>query len=285
MVEKGPVLVLNLFTRYLSDLKIHGAVMGEQRHQEERDAASFLGFESRSLDELDAPFRREAYRKLGNLFRPPCQQDLDWLQSLRARLFDILSDIDFDEIYVPLGIGWHVDHVLTYLAFETWAERNKLLYYEDAPYCCIPHATRYRLNDIASYSIDLSDASLQPINELLAWRQAANAYVNTALMKNLQPWVVRQGAVPAVGFYLWRLMVWHREHANRMDKRPLRAVMCPIAAQLEHKVDAMVLYASQFREFFVSRHYCINSLQTYALATRSGGSAVERYWVNSPKEG
>ena len=45
MVEEGPVLVLNLFTGYLSTMKIHGAVLGEERYQEERDAARFLGFE------------------------------------------------------------------------------------------------------------------------------------------------------------------------------------------------------------------------------------------------
>lgn len=275
----GPVLVVNVFTQYLSDLKIHGAVMGAQRHQEERDAAAFLGYESRSLDELDAPFRRDAYRKLGNLFRPPCQQDMAWLPTLRTRLLGLLAEVDFDQLYVPLGIGWHVDHVLTHLAFDTWAERGKLLYYEDAPYCCIPHATRYRLNDMAHAPVPADDASLAPTGALLAWRQAASAYANTALMKNLQPWIVRQLAQPAVSFYLFRLMGQHRHPVAHASQHLLQPLLVPMADELEHKVDAMALYPSQFGEFFVSRQDCLTTLTTYAQTMGQATGAVERYWT------
>ena len=277
--QEGPVLVLNLFTRYLADLKIHGAVMGEQRHQEERDAAEFLGFESRCLDELDAPFRRDAYRKLGNLFRPPCQQDLDWLPSLRDKLFGILTGMNFDELYVPLGIGWHVDHVLTYLTFETWADKEQLLYYEDAPYCCIPHATRYRLNDIANYPHDPCDHSLTATNELTAWWQVASAYADTTLMKNLQPWIVRQFAVPTISYYLFRLMTWHRRQAHLIKKHDLHPLVIPIAEQLNRKIAAMDLYHSQFGEFFSSRQECIATLSAYVKSTDNNHAMVERLWT------
>jgi LmbE family N-acetylglucosaminyl deacetylase len=280
LVKEGPVLVLNLFTRYLADLKIHGAVMGAQRHQEERDAAEFLGFESRSLGELDAPFRRKAYRKLGNLFHPPCQQDLDWLPGLRAKLFGMLSEIEFETLYVPLGIGWHVDHVLTYLAFESWPGKWPLQYYEDAPYCCIPHATRYRLNDIATYPRHPDDISLREVHPLLAWWQAASAYTNTALMKNLQPWMIRKLAVPSVSYYLWRLM-WHHCRSDASTNQPgLCPVIVAISDQFECKVDAMVLYSSQFGEFFTSRPDCIASSMSYVRALGES-AAAERYWFDA----
>jgi len=280
LLTAGPVLVINVFTRYLADLKIHGAVMGAQRNQEERGAAAFLGYESRSLDELDAPFRRDAYRKLGNLFRPPCELDMAWLPTLRARLLGLLDGIDFDQLYVPLGIGWHVDHVLTHLAFDTWAERSKLLYYEDAPYCCIPHATRYRLNDLAHAPVPAGDASLAPASTLLAWQQAASAYANTALMKNLQPWIVRQLALPAVSFYLFRLMAQHRHPVAHASQHLLQPLLLPMADQLERKVDAMALYPSQFGEFFVSRQDCLTTLTTYAQTMGQATGAVERYWTH-----
>lgn len=278
LVGEGPVLVLNVFTRYLSNLKIHGAVLGAERYQEEADAAGFLGFESRSLGELDAPFRREAYRQLGNLFRPPCQMDLDWLAELRQKLFDMLADLDFQQIYVPLGIGWHVDHVLIHRVFEPWAHSDKLLYYEDAPYCCIPHATRYRLNDLANYPRQPGDISLMPCNELRAWWQAACAYGNTALMKNLQPWIVRQVALPAVSFYLFRLMTRHRRGASTTSLRNLQPVVVNIANQLDHKVEAMALYCSQFGEFFSSWSDCMATLSNYSRMMGSAGAPIERYW-------
>jgi len=279
LVNEGPVLVLNLFTRYLSDLKMHGAVLGEERYQEELEAARYLGFESRNLGELDAPFRRDAYRKLGNIFRPPVQEDIDWLPSLRDRVFAILNEIDFDRIFVPLGVGWHVDHVVTHLLFDGWAEGAELLYYEDASYCCIPHATRYRLNDVAVYRRSPADKTLAPINEVRAWWQAAMYYADTALMKNLRPWVVRQLAVPVVGFYLYRLMAAHRGQVGVHRKMRLKSLVKSIDQHVDQKVAAMSLYGSQFKEFFTSREDCIATLYGYANRMQIDIGPVERYWV------
>jgi LmbE family N-acetylglucosaminyl deacetylase len=282
LTAQGPVLVINIFTRYLSEVKMRGVVLSDKRYQEETDAAAFLGYESKNLSELDVSFRRDAYRQLGNIFRPPVEEDMQWLPTLQQKVFDILSELDYEKIYVPLGIGWHVDHILTHLMFEPWARRDHMLYYEDTPYCCIPHATRYRLNDMASYSHAANDISLQPVQELQAWWQAAMAYANTALMKNLQPWIVRQCAVPVVGYYLFLLMAHHRKTAPATAKRSLQPVLVPITDQLERKVDAMALYRSQFGEFFSSRQDCIDTLAAYAKGM--GETAVERYWVVDNKD-
>ena len=280
MVKEGPVLVLNLFTRYLSEVKIRGVVLGDERYQEEADAARFLGYESRNLGELDVSFRREAYKKLGNIFRPPVAEDLEWLPSLREKVFGVLEELDYQQLYVPLGIGWHVDHTLTHLLFEPWAGREGLLYYEDAPYCCIPHSTRYRLNEIAIYPRASGDTGLAPINETRAWWQAAMAYADTALMKNLEPWIVRKLAVPVVSFYLHGLMALHRKLASAAAaKRRLGTLVVPIDDQFERKVDAMALYRSQFKEFFSDRGDCVATLMAYANRTQAGGLPVERYWV------
>lgn len=283
LVEEGPVLVLNLFTRYLSEVKVRGVVLGDERYKEEANAARFLGFESRNLGELDVSFRRDAYRQLGNIFRPPVAQDLDWLPTLREKVFAVLAELDYQQLYVPLGIGWHVDHVLTHLLFESWAERENLLYYEDAPYCCIPHSTRYRLNELATYPRASNDLSLASTNEIRAWWQSSMAYADTALMKNLKPWIIRQFAVPAVIFYLYRLMALHRNQASATPKRRLQPLVMPIAGQFERKVEAMALYRSQFKEFFSSREDCIATLMGYASRSQGGVGPVERYWATQER--
>lgn len=279
LVGEGPVLVLNLFTRYVSEVKIRGVVLGDERYREEADAARFLGFESRNLGELDVSFRRDAYKKLGNIFRPPVAQDMDWLPTLREKVFAVLAELDYQQLYVPLAIGWHVDHVLTHLLFDPWAGRENLLYYEDAPYCCIPHSTRYRLNELATYPLASNDLSLVSSNELRAWWQSAMSYADTALMKNLEPWVVRQFAVPVVSFYLYRLMATHRKQKSSPAKRRMEPRLVRIADQFDTKVQAMALYSSQFREFFSSREDCVATLMAYADLTQRGAEPVERYWV------
>lgn len=278
---KGPVLVLNLFSRYLSEVKIRGVVLGDERYQEEANAAQFLGFESRNLGELDVSFRREPYKKLGNIFRPPVDEDLAWLPTLRASVFAVLAELDYDQLYVPLGIGWHVDHVLTYLLFEPWAQRPNLFYYEDAPYCCIAHSTRYRLNEVAQYPRAANDLTLAPVNETQAWWQAATDYSSTALMKNLKPWIVRQFAVPVVSFYLHRLMALHRRQPMPVPNLKLKPVESPISARVDRKIDAMALYTSQFNEFFSSRQDCADTLAAYAQRAGRSERALERFWVRT----
>jgi LmbE family N-acetylglucosaminyl deacetylase len=280
LVQEGPVLVLNLFTRYLSEVKVRAVVLGAERYQEEQAAAQFLGFTSHNFGELDVSFRRPAYRSLGNIFRPPVREDLeDYLPKLREQVFAYLAGIDYERLYVPLAIGWHVDHMLTHLLFEPWMGQDKLIHFEDAPYCLIPHATRLRLDELGTYPCAADDLSLAPISALNAWWQTAMAYADTALMKNLRPWIVRKSAIPAVSFYLYRLMALHRRHAGQAPDRKLEPIIMPIAAHFERKVEAMALYRSQFREFFSSRDDCITMLSAYAERIRPHGGPLERYWA------
>ena len=277
LARNGPVLVLNIFTRYLSDVKVRGVVLGDERYQEERDAAAFLGYESRNLGELDVSFRREAYRSLGNIFRAPVVEDMAWLPVLREKLFGELSRIEYDHLYVPLGIGWHVDHVLTYLAFEPWLGRDGVIHYEDLPYCLIPHATRYRMNDLGLPARDDPDLSLAPVGTLRAWWQTAAGYAETAMMKNLKPWIVRQCAVPVVGVYLYRLMSAHRPPASPAVWRWTPRVES-LGDNFECKIEAMALYRSQFREFFLDQNDCRASLRHYAGLIHPQCAGLERFW-------
>lgn len=284
LVDEGPVLVFNLFTDFAEGVNWGGLQSGPARYQEETNAAKFLGFESQNLGELDVLFRREPYKKLGNIFRPPIEEDIAWLPTLREKVFSKLAEIDYDQLYVPMGIGWHVDHVLTHLLFEPWAKRPNLFFYEDAPYCCIPHSTRYRLDELATYPHDVKDQTLAPVGARLAWRQASSAYAQTALMKNLKPWIVRVFAIPVVSFYLHRLMERHRKVSAYSQKNSLRPISLPISQQFDRKVEAMALYTSQFNEFFSSRKDCEDTLRAYTermCGVVPTPQIVERFWVKS----
>ena len=57
---------------------------------------------------------------------------------------------------------------------------------------------------VGVYPCAPGDLSLAPMNETRAWWQSSMAYANTALMKNLRPWIVRKFAIPVVSFYLHR---------------------------------------------------------------------------------
>lgn len=284
LVQEGPVLVLNLFSRYLENIKLRAVVLGEERYQEEQAAAQFLGFTSHNLGELDASFRRPAYRSLSNIFRPPVREDLDaYLPELRDRVFNYLADLDYECIYVPLAIGWHVDHMLTYLLFEPWIGQDKLIHYEDAPYCLIPHATRYRLNELGTYPLETGDLSLAVTGHWAAWWSTSRAYADTALMKQLKPRIMRWLAIPVVSTFFYRLMALHRRlaaaHPGRWSLQPR---VRTIGSAFSYKRQAMAQYGSQFREFFADLEDCDNLYKAYGAQIRQSAEAVERFWQLKP---
>ena len=282
LVSEGPVLVLNLFTEFPETVKSNAVVLGPERYEEERKAAEFLGFESRNLGEIDAACRRPEYRSLGNIFRPPVAADTgEYLTSLRQKIFDILAAIDFDYVYVPLAIGWHVDHVLTFRILEPWIGRDCLRYYEDTPYCLIPSATQYRLNDIGVAQADAKDQTLVSNGLWRDWLATTGDYAQTALMKNLQPALVRWAAVPVVGAYFLQLLWQHRRVQS--EQPPMLAVTTvDVSAALDQKIDAMRCYDSQFREFFMDSRDCERMLTAYARRAGQQARGFERYWSIKP---
>ncbi|MCB1938877.1 MAG: PIG-L family deacetylase [Rhodocyclaceae bacterium] len=279
-VADGPVLVLNVFTEFPETVKSHAVVLGPERYEEERRAAQCLGFESRNLGEVDAACRRPEYRSLGNIFRPPVESDTGaYLVRLRQTIFDMLAAIDFDVLYVPLGIGWHVDHVLVFRIFEPWIGKDFIRHYEDVPYSLIPSATRCRLNELGQLEATEDDRTLTDPGFLRSWMETTRGYAGTALMKNLKPAPVRWAAVPVTGVYFFELMWRHRQLAKKHG----RHVMCPttedISPLLGKKLDAMSCYESQFREFFADSADCEGMFAAYAAQSGlSGARAIERYW-------
>jgi hypothetical protein len=276
----GAVLVLNVFTRYPNDVKLRGIVFGADRHAEERAAADHLRYTFHNLDELDAYFRQPEYRSIGNIFRAPVRNDVEaFLPRLRGRLFEFLEGHTYRRLYVPLGVGWHVDHILTHRVFDEWPRRGDLLYYEDAPYSLFPNATKYRIGELARHGAEPADRTLRPGSALAEWWQTARAYSGSALISNLRPSFIRPFASIAVGAYLLRLMSNHRERqlgSCRAQATELRRDLDEEA--LDGKVSAAMLYRSQFREFFHDRSDCAHHYTEYARAVGVKSAALERFW-------
>jgi hypothetical protein len=276
----GPVLVLNLFTKYAEQVKVRAIVISSERYEEEQAAARFLSYTSHNFDELDAFFRRRAYGSIGNIFSPPVPEDVEaYLPALRRRVFDFLDRLDYERLYVPLAIGWHVDHMLTHLIFEPWADYPNVLYYEDAPYSLFPQATKYRLNELGEFSRDPNDESLAPERGIAEWWQTTLAYARSALIGNLQPSFIKPFAKVVVGWYLFRLMSIHRQARGVPKQRSAvesRVLLDEDAFQ--QKVRAIMLYRTQFREFFRDVDDCIATYNTYSRLIDGNPPSLERFW-------
>jgi len=139
--------------RYLSPLakSFHGACgLGDDamlaRKSEDDTAAGFLNAESIRLNLSECLYRRDEggryrYKDPGDIFSGDVDRENDTAEIIRAALSERLNYDDFEEIHIPLGIGRHIDHLVSRRAVETLLagtgkSRIKLRYYEDIPYVC-----------------------------------------------------------------------------------------------------------------------------------------------------
>jgi LmbE family N-acetylglucosaminyl deacetylase len=114
------------------------------RLQEEQLSMERLGCDYHWADLLDAIYRfPEAYNHRDSLFGTPAEGD-----PLSARLPLFIAELRerFPEatFYAPLGVGSHVDHLITHNAAYTTLG-NTALFYEDLPYTIKPGALAQRL--------------------------------------------------------------------------------------------------------------------------------------------
>lgn len=114
------------------------------RLREERLAMERLGVDYYWAGMLDAIYRYpQAYQSRESLFGTPAPED-PLLPALREFLHVLRERVPSAMIYAPLGVGSHVDHLITYrVALDEAGEQRA--FYEDFPYVTQPHALDQRL--------------------------------------------------------------------------------------------------------------------------------------------
>lgn len=114
------------------------------RQKEDKQAANALGAHIQHLNFLDAPFRSERpkllFQSLGS--------EKKTIESVVTKLKEIFSENSSAQYFVPLGVGWHIDHLITFEAALRSIPRDRLYFYEDAPYSLIKQQTQMRLKGL-----------------------------------------------------------------------------------------------------------------------------------------
>ena len=122
------------------------------RRREDRRALEVLGADYRWLDFPDAIQRRPRYRSLPGITAPVGRREAALAAALAAAAASLHRQWPAATLYFPLGIGNHVDHQLVFgagLALTRGiAPADRIRFYEDTPYVCIPHLLRHRLEQL-----------------------------------------------------------------------------------------------------------------------------------------
>jgi len=268
--ETGKVHILNVFTHFPESVRSGSIILSDVRREEDDAAIALLGATSESLGATDAFLRRPAYRSPANLFRKPVPEDMSWLRELSATVAKHVDALDYEVLYAPLGIGWHVDHVLCHLVARGRLERDKVCFYEDAPYCLLPHAASARLHELTG------EPSQAPAPG--AWREMARTLAGWAPIRDLRPFPVRWAGAVVVGLYLKQLLSMHRPRAEAsLPLLRVEPVLRDVTPVFGRKLEACYAYRTQVRAFFTDEASCEQNYRSYAK--RAGGNRlVERFW-------
>jgi LmbE family N-acetylglucosaminyl deacetylase len=154
----------------------------EQRQSEDCAAAAILGCRTRWLDYPDAIYRADRYRSDLELF--------GMVQAIELQLVDLIVDEvrsapewnDQTTVYVPLGIGDHVDQQLIYAAGRRLAAGGvRVFAYEDCPYAMhTPAGVQRRLAALAGEVgpvevVDIGATLGRRISAIMAYRSQVPA--------------------------------------------------------------------------------------------------------------
>jgi LmbE family N-acetylglucosaminyl deacetylase len=124
--------------KYLTDSQCPNPLFFEKiRKKEDKDALSFLKTSSIDANLTDGLFRtyhhQAIYNSFGKLFSGKINKhDRFTFNKLSSYLKRAEKKYDF--IIAPIGIGNHIDHLLTNICAKQVISPNKLLFYYDVPY-------------------------------------------------------------------------------------------------------------------------------------------------------
>lgn len=103
------------------------------REKEDKSALSSLGLTSLNLNFIEGPFRLNV--SFDKLFLPNPKQEFSLYKSLRRKVTNVMNRLFNKQkvtIFLPLGIGNHIDHLLVNNSLSELP--NNIIYYEDIPY-------------------------------------------------------------------------------------------------------------------------------------------------------
>lgn len=145
------------------DCNLSGSDIIQVRRNEDVQASKELGFNITHLSFLDCIYRKPngkfIYNEHERVFSNIIYDDASFLNKINSSLslFDLKK---YDLVFIPLGVGKHVDHVITRQIMENIAFpkdlSSKLRFYEDSPYCFNIERAHSRHTNLVSYLEEIS---------------------------------------------------------------------------------------------------------------------------------
>jgi hypothetical protein len=216
-----------------------------------------------------APARDPAYSTFRGLTQGRQAVDEDCL----GRAVDLLADIAHRtrarEVYVPLGVGHHIDHRLAHeacrAAFPRGEGRNVFLY-EERPEAFVPGAVRVRLSQVGAR---LPPGAVEAADRAGLARFLVRFHVAATFRGDLKGWGDRLRSAGLAARHWRESRAWH----------PLKG----FGPRLQPVVHAAAEAQAEIRELTGPLASVLERLgRAYSQALAGGAAYAERYWLLLP---
>ena len=249
-----------------------------EMQDEDETALGRLGVDHLRLDYRDGAFRQRFPLLRYGLHLRAAERFAGIFGAIRTDIERICSVAACRNLYLPLGIGQHIDHHLAFrIGFHL--KRNpanpiEVSFYEDIPYALIPHALDFRLRTIGFAAFPNSRKRPSIREKIMAIHRSVRHlptltrnrfFRKGALLVALSAGIVCMETVGRLTRY--RRGEW------------LRPEVVDVDPFFEKKVAAIMDYRSQAHLFFENEETLRRSLRQYSLDIGgSAGQYLERCW-------
>jgi LmbE family N-acetylglucosaminyl deacetylase len=251
------VIIATVFTR----CGLHHAARSEyqRRRREDQAAARVLGARPCWLGMRDAPFRHPLYHSFQNIVFGTAEGEETPFAALDLKLLALIAKFQPVRLYIPLGVGGHIDHRLTFAAASRLFVTARKIFYEERPYAFVGHAVPWRLSRLG---IKLPG---EPFTNAEYWRHLLRArYVRSHLPPGSERRLCRQSldSFPASSSF--------RSGAPELHS--------PAGEDIPQITEAVFAYSSQTPAFLGPTEEYHRASRVYARRLGSPAIYTERYW-------
>lgn len=242
----------------------------ETRCLEDNAATKFLGVDNIHLGFTDAPFRSKQYHSLPKLVSVPAPGDHELQAAVANKVHELWEKVQPNETFLPLGVGEHIDHRMTYQSWHGLRRSRRLEFYEDRPYVFLRGSIETRLA--------LAGATVHENGYRHKFSHGRERL--EPMMDSIQEVSIFKSALSeSRPRFKWALELGRRLKMTNLEGPAIQPTFSRSeASDFETVVQAVSIYASQIKGLFADMGNFRKESLAYSNGIDRAAPYTERFW-------
>jgi len=293
------VLVVTVFTDHVNKQIRSKALAGftnvQERKEEDRRAMKRLAVDYIWLNHPEAIYRDKKYQSLHGIISRVAKSDSKLCMNLLSDITEILKRTGSKNLYLPMGVGNHIDHQILFQIGAKLREAQErhfdIYYYEDIPYVFVANLLKYRMKLIGIDGCITESASQLGDDKSYGKGRARRKWLGREIVETCRSAFdiyfmktqIRNPILKTLLFFYATFNVLLAVNLFRRKETLSNAFILPevydISSVLGEKIKAVAEYRSQIALLFGDLESFKTRMAKYSKAiTGLEGRYIERYW-------